>query len=360
VSVRKDRQGRWVADYYDELGERHAPTFGTKREAQDHERKRRGKRRRRSTMDPGITFDAFADEWLDSASLRVKPQTVDGYRTTLRDHFREPWGRWAFRDVDREAVRQLLASKLQEGYQRSTVGTWLVTLSGMYSLAVDRGLLDANPLRGLGKHLGAVTGNPRARSKRERVKALDSEQLRRFLAETERVGGDLHIAACLMAWAGLRQGEVIALRLSDYQGGMLSVERTAVRKHGISSPKGRPRVVPVSPLLAEVLAGAEGRDWLFPSMVDPRPSVIGRLQGILDRGIRGAGKRIGVEASAHRLRHSFGSQLAVRGVSPAKIQSWMGHEDISTTIGIYGSWFPHTDAGDLTALSEATKPDSTA
>jgi integrase len=96
--------------------------------------------------------------------------------------------------------------------------------------------------------------------------------------------------------------------------------------------------------------------WLFPEMDDPRPSVIGRLQGRLDRGIREAGARAGVQASCRRLRHTFATQLLLAGESVAKVQQWLGHESVSTTVDTYGSWLPHDDSGGLAALSKATAP----
>jgi integrase len=44
MSVRYDAtRARWIADYYDQTGKRHAPTFGKKREATDYPRRAPGR-----------------------------------------------------------------------------------------------------------------------------------------------------------------------------------------------------------------------------------------------------------------------------------------------------------------------------
>jgi hypothetical protein len=42
----------------------------------------------------------------------------------------------------------------------------------------------------------------------------------------------------------------------------------------------------------------------------------------------------------HDLRHTFGSLLIQRGVSPAYVQKQMGHKSIQVTIDVYGHLIP--------------------
>jgi integrase len=55
----------------------------------------------------------------------------------------------------------------------------------------------------------------------------------------------------------------------------------------------------------------------------------------------------------HDLRHTFGTQCAARGIDLRKIQAWMGHADIQTTMR-YLHYVPaHDDAARLTAAFAA-------
>jgi integrase len=61
----------------------------------------------------------------------------------------------------------------------------------------------------------------------------------------------------------------------------------------------------------------------------------------------------------HDLRHTFGTQCAARGIDLRKIQAWMGHADIQTTMR-YLHYVPaHDDAARLTAAftAETVHPD---
>src|SRR3954449_5732375 len=61
----------------------------------------------------------------------------------------------------------------------------------------------------------------------------------------------------------------------------------------------------------------------------------------------------------HDLRHTFGTTCAARGIDLRRIQAWMGHADIQTTMR-YLHYVPqHDDAARLTAAftSESVHPD---
>jgi integrase len=50
------------------------------------------------------------------------------------------------------------------------------------------------------------------------------------------------------------------------------------------------------------------------------------------------------------LRHSYGSRLIARGISPALVQEWMGHASVELTVGTYGSWLPKTTPREIDVL----------
>jgi integrase len=55
----------------------------------------------------------------------------------------------------------------------------------------------------------------------------------------------------------------------------------------------------------------------------------------------------------HSLRHTFGTGLISRGISPAFVSQQMGHKDMSFTVRVYGSWFPAKVPGAVDGLAEA-------
>ena len=46
----------------------------------------------------------------------------------------------------------------------------------------------------------------------------------------------------------------------------------------------------------------------------------------------------------HELRHSAAAILIDLGAHPVDVRDWLGHEDISTTLNVYGHRFPKRDS----------------
>jgi integrase len=140
----------------------------------------------------------------------------------------------------------------------------------------------------------------------------------------------------LAAYAGLRLGELLALRWRDvdFVGQALTVGRAL--SAGVEGPtkSGRVRRVPLADQAAAALDRLSRRDHFTArdELVFVNP--LGRsLDGsALRRRFRAAQTRAGVRRlRLHDLRHSFGSRLAASGVDLVTIQAAMGHSAITTT-----------------------------
>jgi integrase len=138
------------------------------------------------------------------------------------------------------------------------------------------------------------------------------------------------------AYAGLRQGEPLALRWSDvdFAGRALTVARAL--SLGIeSAPKsGRVRRVPLPDQAAAALDRLSRRED-FTTLEDRVfCNVLGRaLDG---SAVRKRFKRARDAAGLrplrfHELRHTYGSLLAAAGIDLVSIQAVMGHSALSTT-----------------------------
>lgn len=136
----------------------------------------------------------------------------------------------------------------------------------------------------------------------------------------ESAPSDVRIMIALAAYAGLRCAEIAAIDSSDVD---LSKESPVL---AVRCGKGsKDRIVPVHPDLAAMLRGRRA----------------GRLVNVSARsvGYKVANhlRSLGIDATAHKLRHTFGTELAraTEGniVLVARI---MGHEDVSTSMRYVG------------------------
>jgi integrase len=377
--VRK-RRGAWVVDYYD-LDKRRVKTFDTKREAEDFNAELNRKRALQTVpvdIDPRITVATFAPVFLARCkALAVRDRTLTRYEAAL-SHIVAALGDIEVRQIDRSKAEAFLTAKVldvgsrqgQKGpeavakrrLKRSSVAHLLRVLSNLMGAAVARGLVPVNPLGGLARQL--KLGKKR---KGEKPKALTAEQLAILLGVAGRDYPDLAWAFAVMAGAGLRVGEVLALawdRYVDLAARVIHVEEQLDGPLKDSDP----RDVPMSPGLHAVLTalragqkaaalrhGRDLQDHLFDLFDRDRgpqaqQRVVKRLQRAFARVLQTAG--LPTHHTMHSLRHSFASIQISKGVPIAAVRGWLGHASIVLTVDLYGSWLP-TEAEVLELLPVA-------
>lgn len=149
-----------------------------------------------------------------------------------------------------------------------------------------------------------------------------------------------HAWFLLMLHSGLRSGEIRFLRLTD-----IDWDRKHIR---IERSKGlKDRLVPFSPAAAEAIqAYLEVRG---PAEALPEQLFIFRHQMLTPsycyERLRTYGKRCGVIATPHQLRHSCATLLLNAGAPVLTVQAILGHKEIDTTLG-YARLYDGTIAAD--------------
>jgi integrase/recombinase XerD len=132
----------------------------------------------------------------------------------------------------------------------------------------------------------------------------------------------------LGAFAGLRASEIAALRFADVdlEGGWLTV---------VDGKNGKTRTVPLHPSVAAALSDGPRKGWVVSSAAGARLT----RQAVCYR-VHSAFERVGSDATTHRLRHWFATEVARRDFRAAR--ELLGHESFATT-AIYAAW--HSERG---------------
>jgi integrase len=201
----------------------------------------------------------------------------------------------------------------------------VVLLHGIFARACKVYELPTIPVSGVERHPVKLAGDIEVFGPEEvwaLVRAAASEQ-----------DGALYLTA---AFTGLRRGELIALRWRDvdFAGSVLRV-RASYAGGALTAPKsGKVRSVPLAPDVPQVLARLAARE-LFTS--DDDLVFVGEAGGFLDgsalrRRYQTALKHAGLRPLRfHDLRHTFGTRMIAKA-DIRRVQEWMGHADIQTTM----------------------------
>ncbi len=358
------RRGKWICDYRDGAGIRRWVTCETRREAEAilAEKVRESRQHIRPAVDPNITLASYAERWLGLIAPSVKPRTLHSYCGTLRLHILPAFGTTKVRELHKGRIKALLAEKLASGLARNSARIILATLRVVLNAAVDDVVLLANPADKLGKKL-RLTRPASARS--EDIKALTREQLERFLTKAAEKDSRHYPLFLLLARAGLRLGEALAVMWQDLDFSAREIRVARALSAGrIDTPKsGHGRSVDMSRQLAETLfrlqiereaeaalRQAEVAGWVFCTEAGTWLDQ-SKVRKVFQRILLAAD--LPPHFSPHSLRHTFASLLLQQGESPAYVQRQLGHASIQLTCDTYGKWLPAGNKAAVDRLDES-------
>jgi integrase len=302
-------------------------------------------------VDSVQTVGAWCEEWC-TQSLRVssrKESTKENYERLLRKHVQpEPFGAITLRKLRPLDIERLMFSLTEKGLAASTRRSIFNVLNTMLETARRDNLLAANPIQRGELH----------RPKLERVEQrfLDNKEVEEVLCK---VNGEHNESILrLIAGTGLRKGEALALDWwhVDFKKKILRVRWTLSRLNGgltRTTPKSHNSVRDID-LAPEVIAllqkqkkhqqaqkDAAGDQWKehenafvfttpLGSPIEPRN---------LLRSVEGATKRSGIEPTGigvHTFRHSAATNMLLAGEPIHVVSRILGHDDIQTTVNVYG------------------------
>ena len=312
-----------------------------------------------------VTFRAVAHKylrWLETVH-GAKPSTMRDHRSLLAEpgtpyrrgrgvtlgYIMAALGDRPAAAITTREVEDLLMSVSETGITPRSVNKYRSIISAIYEYGAREstfGLPD-NPASHADKrserHPGAlVYYSPEEIETLARALAAGRHRKRRAVTPGEKAAEhaeddqDAQLVR-VAAYAGLRLGELLALRWRDidFAGHAMTIEHAMSAGIESSTKSGRVRRVPLPDQAAAALDRLSRReDFTGPDEL-VFCNVLGRTLGD-GSALRRRFKRARVAADLrplrfHDLRHTYGSLLAAAGVDPVTIQSVMGHSALTTT-----------------------------
>jgi integrase len=295
------------------------------------------------------TLDEASEAWIEGAKAGAiltrggapfKPSVTRGYEADLRRYVLPDLGALRLSELRRSDVQALVDRLVKKGKSASKIHNIVMPLRTVCRHALERDEIILNPTANL--RLPMPTGT------RDRVATpSEAEELLDALPTEDRT------LWAVAVYAGLRRGELRALRWSDVDLGenVVSVERSWDEKEGAVAPKSRKgtRRVPIPGVLRRYLiehkmrTGRDGEDLVFGSAADRpfTPSAI-RKRALKAWAARNAEevKRAEEEGrepqllqpiGLHECRHTYVSLMHDAGFSLERIGDYVGHSSAYMT-----------------------------
>jgi integrase len=342
-SVRRRPDGKWRARYRDPAGREHARHFRRKIDAERWLASTETSKARGEWIDPALarmTVGEWATRWLD-AQVHLKPSTAARYRGVIDCQIRPTWDRVQIGRVTHEAVAAWVVELVKSGLSARSVHKAHRVLSMVLDLAVRDRRIPFNP----------ASGVPLPRAGRTAKRYLSARQVHEL---AEAAGRD-KVIVYVLAYVGLRFGELAALRVGDLDidRRRLRIERSVTDVNGKlveGSPKThrhREVVLPafVAALVANHAMDKLPGDLLFPS----HAGTILRANNFRRYSFDRAARTVGIPGlTPHELRHTAASLAVSAGANVKAVQHMLGHASAAMTLDVYAGLF----GDDLDALAE--------
>jgi integrase len=136
-----------------------------------------------------------------------------------------------------------------------------------------------------------------------------------------------------LAVTGLRIGEAIAIKWSDFETDVLHICRRIYQgEEDTTKTQKSDRSLPIPQVLLSRMRLLGAGTWIFRSR-DGTPVNPGNS---LRRYIRPAARELGIAIGGwHDFRHTVTTGLLRNGVSPKVVSNILGHSDVQTTLNVY-------------------------
>lgn len=307
----------------------------------------------RAAMLESLTFEQVAAEWLDSIGRRIKPSTVVVYRNAVKAIMDYLPAGVCFMNVSPAMIEKVINTIYYE--EKKSHGYTVILLTRIKQ--IFKYARKANYIDDISA-FEKIKPDKRPATQKELSKAADKflnrGELRDCLDQLQRINQRIGLMMEFIALTGLRIGELLALRVKDYnkEKSCININGTIYNgvPNGTDGKRGTPKTassyrnVDLSNRARQIL------DWFI---LENKKSAQWNRARYVDRGyiftsgygfpyhhgqISRALNKVQIEGkniTTHIFRHTHISLLAEMGEPLKVIMARVGHSNANTTLRIY-------------------------
>lgn len=285
--------------------------------------------------------DAFV-EWFELQSREWADKTFTNRKSMFDKWIGPLLGKTLIGDLTKRHVREFRGIVYERSGSAYTANKAVKELSACLGACVKNDILDSNPCR----DIGSLPVEP---AKHRALTIDEVEQLRRVMPTTRD-----RLIVSLLAYAGLRPGELCGLAWRHVGESLILVEQSAQAGKVKSTKTGKSRSIPIMPALADDLAEVSRG-------ADDEYVVTGDKGGILPWHFwsqtiwKQACAETSITARAYDLRHTFASLVLAHGMSVPAAAAVLGHARSSMTLDVYSHAYAEGHLATPTSLDDAIR-----
>ena len=336
MSVYKDKQhGTWYVSfrYTDWTGKKKQKMkrgFRTKKAAQTFEIEYKQK----AEADMDMELGSFVEIYFRDKKNELKPNSIKNKQHMIETHVLPYFSSKKMNEIMpadliqwQDLIHEKGLSKTYERMIQNQINALFNHAQRIYNLQNN----PCNKVRKMGK------------ADADRMEFWTKEEYDQFLTVIKK-DTDTYLMAEILFWTGMREGELLALRVKDIflDDKEIHINKTYYRLNGediITTPKTETsiRIISIPTFLRDEIEEYIKRHYAMPQDARLFPIVARTLQKRMQHYMEKSGvKRIRV----HSIRHSHVAYLIHQGVDPLIIKERLGHKDIKMTLNTYGHLYP--------------------
>lgn len=308
---------------------------------------------RKNTDDNGnkILFSQAASEWLTELSGRRKISTYIKYETVYRTHLASIIGPCRLSAGTAQKLREKIFDHLSKEELSESLQKSIICVANQILAFANKQYLAGIPL----------LEHPPAKAKKKIVRIFSRAEQAMLLKCIYGQTDKSMTAVLLCLYAGLRLGELCALRWADidFDGKALTVNRTVQR---IAMPGHMTRTIlletnPKSESSRRTIPLTEEVFRILTQLRKEQPYVFGGEKPLDPRTMQYRFKKILKEAKIdggtfHTLRHTFATNCVENGMDVKVLSELLGHSDVKITLNRYVHPTMYSKRKQIGALSD--------